>query len=102
MSILDDQYQSRPQSIYDLEFVVQRPGPIIISDNNMLGKAVIDDTRPGDIICVFLGGYVPHIIRPEGDHFTFVSECYVQDLMSGKAIDEWRAGNLKDEWIELR
>ena len=102
MSIPDDQYDSTPQSIYDLDFaIISRPGPLVLLDNNMLCKAVIDDTRPGDLICVFLGAYVPHITRPEGDHYTFVSEFYVQDLMGGKAIDEWRAGNLKDEWIEL-
>ena len=73
-----------------------------MAGNKMLGKAAVEDTRPGDIICVFLGALVPHIIRPEGEHFTFVSICYVQELMSGEAISESRAGHLKDEWIELR
>ncbi|KAF8849631.1 hypothetical protein BDZ45DRAFT_697377 [Acephala macrosclerotiorum] len=43
----------------------------------------------GDILCVLFGGATPMILRLEGEHFRFVSECYAHDLMSGEAVKDW-------------
>ena len=40
--------------------------------------------RPGDSICVFLGGSVPWIVRQEGCDYTLVGECYVHGIMDGE------------------
>ena len=42
--------------------------------------------RPGDMICVFLGGNVPWVIRQEGDEYTLVGECYVHGIMTGEIM----------------
>lgn len=62
---------------------------------------VPDCARPGDLICVFDGADVPHVIRPRAKQYppppgeaTFksdpeyvlVGECYMQDLMNGEAL----------------
>jgi hypothetical protein len=54
--------------------------------------------KPGDWICVLLGGDTPFILRPgravstmeeahHVEHWQFVSECYVHGLMDGEAMD---------------
>ena len=45
-------------------------------------------TRVGDEVCVFLGGYIPFVVRRrEGrDEFELVGECYVHDIMGGEVM----------------
>ena len=40
--------------------------------------------RPGDSICVFLGGNVPWIVRQEGPEYTLIGECYVHGIMDSE------------------
>jgi len=80
---------------------VRRLNPLIVTSHGHVGRCP-PATRVGDLVCVLFGGRVPFVIRPRGDHYRFVGECYVYGLMSGEAIDAWRAGNLTEEWIELR
>ena len=42
--------------------------------------------RAGDMICVFLGGNVPWVIRQEGSEYTLVGECYVHGIMKGEIM----------------
>lgn len=48
-----------------------------------LGPSVMQEN---DVLCVLFGGATPMILRPEGDYYRFVGECYVYDLMNGEAI----------------
>ncbi|KAJ4298934.1 hypothetical protein N0V90_004177 [Kalmusia sp. IMI 367209] len=66
--------------------------------------------RIGDIIVVLIGGNVPFLIRrqPFNDdtqdiaaQYGFVGECFVQRYMNGRAIDEWRNGQLRMEQFQL-
>lgn len=36
--------------------------------------------RKGDKVCVLDGGISPYILRQEGDHWTFIGECYIHGL----------------------
>lgn len=42
----------------------------------------------GDLVCVFLGGITPFIIRPVDQKYKFVGECYVHGIMHGEAFEE--------------
>ena len=42
--------------------------------------------QPGDLVCVFLGGLVPWVVRSQGEAYSMVGECYVHGLMNGEAI----------------
>ena len=42
----------------------------------------------GDLVCVFLGGITPFIIRPVGQKYKFVGECYLHGIMQGEALEE--------------
>ncbi|KIM93997.1 hypothetical protein OIDMADRAFT_149627 [Oidiodendron maius Zn] len=60
-------------------------------------------SKEGDIICVFAGADVPHVIREAGDRsYTFVGECYVHGLMNGEAMDLVRDEKLEMKDIILR
>ncbi|MCJ1432598.1 hypothetical protein MMC27_001955 [Xylographa pallens] len=56
-------------------------------------------TKVGDKICVIHGLPVPFIIRPEGDMFLLVGECYVQGVMDGEVMD---MEHIKTQVINLR
>lgn len=47
------------------------------------------ETLPDDIVCVFLGGEVPFILRPTGDGlFKLVGECYIHGIMDGEVLSQ--------------
>jgi hypothetical protein len=49
------------------------------------------DTRNGDIICIFVGGQTPYVLRHNwslvSPTFQFIGECYVHGIMDGEALD---------------
>lgn len=42
-----------------------------------------------DIICVFPGAPVPYALRPVGDKFRLVGECFVQGIMYGETLKDF-------------
>ena len=44
--------------------------------------------KPGDLVCVFLGGRTAFIVRPVDQKFKFVGECYLHGIMHGEALEE--------------
>jgi hypothetical protein len=63
-----------------------------------LGPSIM---QQNDVLCVLFGGATPMILRPEGEQFRFVGECYVYDLMSGEAIKDWHAGKYAAQTFPL-
>ncbi|KAF5669180.1 heterokaryon incompatibility (het-6OR allele) [Fusarium circinatum] len=62
------------------------------------------DMMIGDKLCVLLGAEVPFLLRPKGDGYEVIGECYVYDLMHGEVLEKLAAdpdGRLKAEWIKL-
>lgn len=48
-------------------------------------------TIPGDLICVFLGGEIPQVLRPTGrDIYRLLGECYIQGVMQGETLSDDR------------
>lgn len=43
----------------------------------------------GDKIVLIAGADVPFALRPRGEHFAFVGECYVEGLMHGELLREF-------------
>jgi hypothetical protein len=56
----------------------------------------------GDEVWLLFGGRVLYVLRPKDDHHQFVGECYVHGYMHGKAMEMWKAGKLKEEWVDLQ
>ena len=59
----------------------------ITKNHSYLGVAP-DITWPGDKICVIPGCCAPFIIRPKGDNYESLGECYVAGLMDGEAMEQ--------------
>jgi hypothetical protein len=43
--------------------------------------------RAGDLVCIFKGGVVPYLLRPDNGHYRLVGECYINRMMYGQALD---------------
>jgi hypothetical protein len=48
--------------------------------------------QEGDKVAVLYGCNFPVILRPCGDLFKYVGECYVDGLLGGEAIDAQERG----------
>ncbi|KAH7480438.1 hypothetical protein FOMA001_g8821 [Fusarium oxysporum f. sp. matthiolae] len=62
------------------------------------------DMKIGDKLCVLFGAEVPFVLRPNGDGYEVIGECYVYDLMHGEVLEKLAAnpgGQLEPEWIKL-
>jgi hypothetical protein len=69
---------------------------IFFSETGYLGLGPID-MLPGDIVCIFLGGTVPFIVRPrEGCGYQLIGECYVHGVMFGEAMETISEDNLEN------
>ena len=48
------------------------------------------DCQVGDNICILFGCSVPVILRPCGDKYRLIGECYAQSMMGGEAVQAFR------------
>lgn len=61
------------------------------------------DIAPGDLVCVFLSGPTPYIIRQpqRPSNYIFLGEGYVHGLMNSEALDMMDQGVVQSETFEL-
>ncbi|MCJ1282213.1 hypothetical protein MMC26_001536 [Xylographa opegraphella] len=45
------------------------------------------DGQLGDVVCILHGSRVPVLLRPRGDCYEVVGQCYVHGIMEGEAVD---------------
>jgi hypothetical protein len=67
--------------------------------------------QAGDLIVVFFGSNVPHVVRPiEQSRWAptpypyphhLIGECYVHGRMDGSVIEDVNAGKLHTQWLDL-
>jgi hypothetical protein len=48
-----------------------------------LGKPLAE---VGDVIYLLCGSAAPMILRPEGDYYLLVGDCYIHQIMNGEAL----------------
>jgi hypothetical protein len=60
-----------------------------------------EQTRRGDVVCILLGGRLPVILRPVGQHWEFIGECYIHGVMQGEAMADLENGLYKQQSFEL-
>ncbi|KAK3379158.1 heterokaryon incompatibility protein-domain-containing protein [Lasiosphaeria ovina] len=61
------------------------------------------EAQAGDVVCVFLGGETPFVLRPgKGGRYKLVRQCYLHGFMMGEAIAHaCHAGILRLEEVKL-
>jgi hypothetical protein len=65
----------------------------ILTDKECMGLTPYA-VKEGDIVCVLLGYEVPVILRPVGDHYVFLGDCFVYGLMDGEALRDFIEGKV--------
>lgn len=66
----------------------------VLSNNGHMCLAP-QETRPGDKICILLGGHVFYILRPAGECWSFIGACYLHEFMDGEAMSLLANGTLE-------
>jgi hypothetical protein len=56
----------------------------------------------GDIVCILFGCDTPVVLRPIGDGFVFIGECYIHGIMDGELITEYKEGSILSEEFVIR
>ena len=62
---------------------------------------VPEEAHQGDCIAVIYGCNFPVVLRPRGDHFKVVGECYVNGLMDGEAMEAKSRGEYEEAELLL-
>ena len=44
------------------------------------------DTKKGDLLVMFEGFAMPFVLRPEGDNFVIIGDCYIHGVMDGELV----------------
>ncbi|VUC31794.1 unnamed protein product [Clonostachys rosea] len=72
-----------------------------VTESGRFGQIPLN-SKPGDRICVLVGGEVPFVLRPTGSGtYTVLGECYVDGVMDGEALQEAAASGIPLETILL-
>lgn len=74
---------------------------LCITENGYMALAPAEADE-GDLVCVFLGGQTPFVLRPSLGKYRLVGQCYVHGIMFGEAMEELRSGKyeLRDFVLE--
>ena len=62
---------------------------------------VSHQAKEGDLLYALFGGSVLYVLRPEGDRFILVGECYVHGLMDGEAMQLLETGQAVTEVVSI-
>ncbi|KAH7220449.1 heterokaryon incompatibility protein-domain-containing protein [Fusarium redolens] len=76
---------------------------VFVTEANHFGLGPMD-MKIGDQLCVLFGAEVPFLLRPKGDGYLIVGECYVYEVMHGEVLEKISScpdGPLKASWIKL-
>lgn len=93
------------QAIWILKSCAERR--FFLIEHERMGLAP-SEAETGDIY-IILGASVPFVLKPEGDAFKLIGECYVQGIVKGEALlcpDQSTSGEdgshtLLEEYIRL-
>jgi hypothetical protein len=80
-------------------YLVQGRHLFVSEGSNYVGLCP-DSARKGDLVCIFLGGAVPFVVRPKNVssmpdevEYTLIGECFVNGAMHGEPLPAQCEGN---------
>ncbi|KAF7540097.1 hypothetical protein G7054_g1645 [Neopestalotiopsis clavispora] len=73
-----------------------------VTENGHIGLGS-QNMQVGDIVCVLFGGCVPYVLRSSDTpgYFKFIGESYVDGIMHGEVVADWRRGLLVEKTFIL-
>ena len=75
-----------PARVYDEIFGLAMPGRRFFTTREGYIGLAPSRTTAGDLVCVIQGANVPFILRPTGENYVLVGECYCHGIMHGEAM----------------
>jgi hypothetical protein len=73
---------------YDMAIQVSAFGrTLFVIEKGFMGLGP-DRIQKGDVVAVFHGAWTPFILRPFGEEFRLVGDCYISGLMDGEALQD--------------
>ncbi|KAK2738109.1 heterokaryon incompatibility protein [Colletotrichum kahawae] len=79
----------------------ENAGCRLVGTDDYIGVAG-GDVQNGDIVCVLKDCNSPVVLRPEEDHYLFVSPCFMLGLMKGEVSEMLRSKMAEVEILEIR
>jgi hypothetical protein len=64
-----------------------------LTEKGYMGLAPLG-AQKGDIVCVLCGSEAPLLLRRYGGEYVLVRECFVQGLIEGEILDEFKKGKI--------
>lgn len=59
-------------------------------------------TKKGDMICLLSGASFPLVLRPCGQEFYLIGECYVDGPSLNECLDKWNAGQMVNRRFRIK
>lgn len=72
-----------------------------ITNQGYLGLGAAQ-TEVEDQVCVLFGGKTPFMLRKVSGHFKLIGESYIHGIMDGEVVQQLEAGELSEQWFEIR
>ncbi|XTI89273.1 HET-domain-containing protein [Cenococcum geophilum] len=88
---LKSEIDSLLSSMRKLDRVTNGVPRFFITESGYMGRGP-HALRVDDVIVVLLGGEVPFVLRPIGNGYILIGECYVHGIMGGELISELNRG----------
>lgn len=73
---------------------------VFLTTCGMMGAGPVV-VEAGDIVVVLFGGSVPFVLRPKDDHYQLIGQCFVEGLMEGQRIHDWRRSSLPSKSFHI-
>jgi hypothetical protein len=82
------QFEKRLADVYALAVHDAAQGRcLFVTEKGFMGMGPAR-MQAGDVVTIFCGAETPFILRPLGDKFRIVGECYIPGLMNGEALED--------------
>jgi hypothetical protein len=73
---------------------------MITTTGGYLGLAP-EEVQENDVVAILYGCNFPVVLRPHGDSYLLIGECYVDGIMDGEIMEAKERGELRYEEVEI-
>ena len=92
---------SLPQTVEWADICFASGRRIFLTEKGFLGLGP-PDCRIGDQLTILLGADFPYLLRLDGDYYELIGETYVEGIMNGEVLENFRLGQVEMQAISIR